>query len=113
VDDESLLDALHNETSRKILQYTSEIERSADELAELIDVTPTTVYRKLDVLESNDLVAESLQLDRDGNHYSVYHATIDHVDVDISEERLRVEVSRNEAAADTFTRMWEGVRGDR
>lgn len=113
MDNESLLDALHNDTSRKILQYTSETERSADELAELIDVTPTTVYRKLEQLKSNDLVSESLQLDRDGNHYRLYLATIDHVDVDISEERVQVEVSRNEAAADTFTRLWEEVRGDR
>lgn len=106
-----MLEALHNETSRQILQYTSETERSAEELAELIGVTPTTVYRKLEDLKANDLLLERIVPDQAGNHYRVYRAAIDRVEVDVSEEDTRVEVSRNEAAADAFTRMWEAVRG--
>lgn len=113
MDEQALLDALQNETSRKILQYTSETERSAENLAELIGVTPTTVYRKLENLKANDLVVESLALDMDGNHYHEYRAAIDRVEVDVSGEAVEVEVRRNEAAADAFTRMWERVRGDR
>lgn len=112
MDEQSLLDALHNETSRKILQYTSETERSAEELADRIGVTQTTVYRKLEQLRADDLVTEQLSLDRDGNHYRVYRAAIDRVEMEVTEADLHVEVSRNEEAADTFTRMWEEVRGD-
>lgn len=112
MDEQSVLDALQNETSRKILQYTSETERSADELADLIGVTPTTVYRKLEDLKANDLLLERLVPDENGNHYRTYRAAIDRVEVDVSGEAMRVDVSRNEAAADAFTRMWETVRGD-
>lgn len=113
MDEQSLLDAVHNDTSRQILTYTSETERSAEELAELIDVTQTTIYRKLEELVENDLVLERIHVDSSGDHYHEYRAAIDEVHVRILGEEVQVEVSRNEEAADTFTRVWESIRGDR
>jgi hypothetical protein len=42
-----------------------------------------------------------------------YRAAIDEVHVRILGEDVQVEVSRNEEAADTVTRVWESIRGDR
>lgn len=110
MDRDTLFAALEDTTSRAILAHTSETERSAQDLADLIDVSLTTVYRRLDRLEDNDLVREGLQLDRDGNHRRVYRATISRIEVDISDDEIRTRVEWHEDMADRFARIWDEIR---
>lgn len=77
-----------------------------------MDVSETTVYRRLETLKEHGLVHESIRVEKDGNHRRVYRATIKHVEVDITNEEVTARVEWEEDAADRFTRLWEGLRGD-
>lgn len=112
MDQDAIFAALDDRTSRNILTQTSETERSAEELAEVIDVSETTVYRRLETLKERGLVQESLRIEKDGNHRRVYRATIKHIEVDITNEEVKTRIEWDEDAADRFTRLWEGLRGD-
>lgn len=110
VNETALFGALESETTRAILAHTSEQARSANELAELIDVSLTTIYRRLEQLTEEDLVHETLQLDRSGDHYKVYRAKIRRVNVAIDDDEVYTHVEWREDMADRFTRIWEEIR---
>lgn len=113
LDEGALFGALEDETTRKILAYTAEEARSAKDLDEQINVTQTTIYRRLEQLSEDGLVEDSLELDESGNHYKTYQSTISHVEVDIESDGITASVEWREEISERFTRIWEQIRGDR
>lgn len=112
MDRDALFAALDDRTSREILAQTSETDRSAQELAEAIGVSETTVYRRLETLKEHDLVHERIRIDKEGNHRRVYRTTLNQIEVDITNGQISTRVEWDEDMADRFTRLWEGIRGD-
>lgn len=109
VDEATLFGALENDTSRAILAHTSNEALSANELADRIDVSLTTIYRKLEQLTADNLVQDMLQLDQSGDHYRVYRTRLKRINVVIDEE-VQTHVEWREDMADRFTRIWEEIR---
>lgn len=107
-----IFEALADETAAAILAETTERERSADELAERVDASPSTVYRRVDRLVERGLLIERLQLDRDGNHYHVYRAALKRVEARLEGGTIETYVERREDEVDRFVRLWEDIRGD-
>lgn len=112
MDHKEIFEALADDVSAAILTSASEEERSADELAEIVDASSSTVYRRLETLVDRGLLTEGLQLDRHGNHYHVYRTTIKRIEVELENETVETNVERREDAVDRFVRVWEGIRGD-
>lgn len=110
MDQDALFDALHDDVSRSILEFTAENERTVEELADLIDVSESTIYRHVGRLSEHDLLAEGLELDEAGHHRRVYRTAISHIEIDIEEEAIRTRVEWREDMADRFTRIWEELR---
>lgn len=96
-----------------VLTRTTEQERSADELADLVDASESTVRRRIEHLVDEGLLIERLQLDRQGNHYHVYRAAIERVEARLENETIDVHVEHREDGVDRFVRLWEDMRGDR
>nr|WP_303647606.1 winged helix-turn-helix domain-containing protein [Haloarchaeobius amylolyticus] len=106
-----MLALLHDEYARAILTATSTAPMSATELADTCEMSPPTVYRRVERLQECGLLAEETQVEESGHHYAVYHATVDHVTVSFDDGDVTVEVAREEeAVADRFTRLYEGMR---
>lgn len=101
---------LADDCARTILEETAAQPLSAEELADRCDVSPPTVYRRLDDLRENDLVSERTRPDEDGHHYKVYAAALDRVVVDLSEEGFALRLARRERMADRFTKFIEDMR---
>jgi len=102
---------LDDEYARAILAATSEEACSADELAERIDASPPTVYRRLDRLREHDLVDARQELDPDGHHYEVFSARLARVNVELEDGEYSVSIERRERdAADRFTELFEGLQ---
>lgn len=101
---------LADECARTILAETATEPMSADALSERCDVSPQTVYRRLDDLKEHDLVTEQTQLDADGHHRKVYSATLDQVVVDLSTDGFELQLTRRERMADQFTQFIEEMR---
>ncbi len=95
-----------------ILEHTTEQARSADDLADVLERSPSTVYRRIETLVDKGLLTEQLQLDRQGNHYHVYRAAITLVEARIEHGTIETHIERREDGVDRFVRLWEDMRGE-
>lgn len=111
-DPDELFDALGDEYVRKILAETSREPLSAKQLSDRCEMSVSTVYRRADAMTELGLLEERTHVDVDGHHHSEYAPAVDHLDVDIDDGALHVEVSPREDAADRLTRVWEEIRRD-
>lgn len=107
----TILSILDDEYARAILTHTSVEPMSASTLSEHCDASLPTIYRRLDRLTEYQLVTEETELAPDGNHYSVYSANLEALELTLEDGEFDLELSyREEDVADRFTRMWEGIR---
>jgi predicted transcriptional regulator len=111
-DPDEVFELLGDEYVRDILAATSREPLSAKELSDRCDMSVSTVYRRAEALIEQGLLAERTHIDSDGHHRSEYEAAVDHLDVDLSDGALVVELQRSEDAVDRFTRVWEDIRRD-
>ena len=71
-----------------------------------------TVYRRIERLETFDLLVERTEIDTTGgHHHSVYEANLEHIGIDLANGDFDVRVRLREDAADRFSRMWQEMRG--
>ncbi|WP_049971078.1 winged helix-turn-helix domain-containing protein [Haladaptatus cibarius] len=103
---------LDDEYARAILTKTSERPMSAQTLSTECDASLPTIYRRLNDLEACNLIEKFTRPEPDGNHRSMYESTVGHVEIDIEEGVLDVEMTKREDVADRFTRVWSDMRGD-
>ena len=110
-DPSELLALLNDEYARAILTETSVEPMSASTLSDRCDASLPTIYRRLERLRECELISEHTELAPDGNHYSVYEARLERLEVTLDDGDLTLEVRRrDEDVADKFTRLWEGMR---
>lgn len=98
---------LDDATARCILLATRDEPMSAERLAERCDVSPTTVYRRIEDLRELGLVAERTRPDADGHHFTVYRATLDRIVVDVTDDGFELSVERREGMSGRFARLVE------
>jgi DNA-binding transcriptional ArsR family regulator len=83
VDDEAevqtVLDALHDDDCRAVLDATAAESLSASELSSVCDLPLSTTYRKLDALTEAGLLEERTRLHPDGKHASEYRRVVEDV----------------------------------
>lgn len=106
----AVAELLADDCAQTILAETTTEPKSAEELSEACDVSPQTVYRRLDDLQEYDLVTEELRPDAEGHHYKVYAATLDQVVVDLTPDGLDLRLTRRDRMADRFTHFIEEMR---
>ena len=107
----TVLAVLDDEYARDILTQTSVESMSASTLSDRCDASLPTIYRRLERLEECQLVTEETELAPDGNHYSVYSANLEGLELSLEDGSFELEITyADEDVADTFTRMWEGMR---
>lgn len=98
---------LDDDYARDILAVASERKCSAKELAEAVDASLPTVYRRVDDLVDAGLLVEETELRSDGNHHSVYVTTLSRVELELSEGTFEMQLERKTDVADRFTDMFE------
>jgi len=106
-----VLDALGDEAAQSIVAALSE-PMTASELSEECDIPLSTTYRKLELLTEADLLDESTEIRRDGQHTTRYALAFDEVTVSLTESReLTVDISHAEREADErLAELWSSVR---
>ncbi|MBB6646416.1 helix-turn-helix domain-containing protein [Halobellus ruber] len=115
----AVLDVLSDEYAREILAATSVKPMSAQQLAEACEMSEPTVYRRIERLREYDLLGERTEIRDDGNHHSVYTATLSELSVELDEGTFEATVQRRDTAsfpgqqeddtADRFASMWENL----
>lgn len=109
----SIASLLADECTQTILSETVTEPMSADELSQICEASPQTVYRRLDDLLEYDLVEEELQPDSEGHHYKIYTATLDSADFTLGPDGFELSISHRDRMADRFTQFVDEVRDRR
>lgn len=105
----AVADVLADDVASGILVETYEDARSAHELADALDTSPPTVYRRLETLREHDLLVASTRPDPDGHHTDVYRANVDRVVVHLDADGFTVDVNHPTSMADRFTSIIEDM----
>lgn len=109
-DPADVLSLLGDEYVREILVATSESPKSAKELSEELDIALSTAYDRTERMVGHRLLVERTRIMEDGSHHSVYEVNVDHLDIDIGDGELDVQVQTRESAAERFTNIWNDIR---
>lgn len=92
VDAERILQLLADSYARQILQRLAESPQSAATLAEQLDCSRATVYRRLNRLEQVGLVTSDLMIDADGHHRRTYATCTEALTVSVCSEGIEAEI---------------------
>lgn len=106
---EEVLDTIGDEKARDVLAAISEESRSAKELGEALDMSLPTVYRRIEMLEENNLVRSSTYVAEDGNHYDVYESNFDSTVIRLEDDEYDVRIYRKENVPDRFANLWDDL----
>lgn len=109
---EEILDALGDPEARRILAAINPEALSAKEIGERLDLSLPTVYRRLDMLESSDLVVARTLIAENGNHYKVFECNFESTVITLEDTEFNAEVRHSETVPDRFSSLWEEFGGN-
>jgi predicted transcriptional regulator len=103
---ETLAGFIEDDTARTILAETSSQPMTVNELADHVDASRPTIYRRIDQLEEYDLLTASIR--PTGSHQEkVYRATFDRLILSLEDGTYSYQIERTERMADRLTRFIE------
>lgn len=105
-----ILELLGYDYVREILVATSQEPMSAKDLGDELGADLSTIYRHTENMAEHNLLTEKTRISEDGSHHSVYVANVDHIDIDIDNDKLTVDITVRESPAERFTRVWDDIR---
>jgi len=108
----NIFDVFGDELARRILVYADRRAVSADELADRLDASSPTIYRRLNALADYDLVNEEVQVDGDDHHYRTYETALEEITFAIDEDGYTVEIQIQEGLGDQFVDFWSDLGSD-
>jgi len=91
IDAEAALRLLSDDHARRVLDELDEEPLSARELAERLESSRATVYRRLNSLESAGLVRSSIDVRAGGHHRRRYRIAVDRVRLGFGDGGVTVE----------------------
>jgi len=86
VDGRRVLDLLSDDDTRRLLATLTAEPLPARRLAEKLDVSRATVYRRLNRLETAGLVESRLTYHEDGHHRKRFRPSFDHVELQLTDD---------------------------
>ena len=106
---ETVFELLASEEARRILALTAEEPHSAEELAERVDASLPTIYRRVNAMEEFDLLRAETRIDPDGNHYRTFETDVERISLVVEDDGIGVEVERPRDVVDRFGAFWEDL----
>lgn len=106
---ETLARFFEDETARTILAETSSQPMTVNELANYLEASKPTIYRRIEQLEEHDLVTASIQPVEDGPQEKVFRATFDRLIIELEEGTYSYQLKRTERMADRLSRFIEDL----
>jgi Fe2+ or Zn2+ uptake regulation protein len=100
-----------SERARQILVLASVEAVSAEEIADRLDTSLPTVYRRVNAMVEYDLLEEDTQVDADGHHYATYETKLQELCVEIEEGGFTIDIEYRRDLVDKFGDFW-GDLGD-
>lgn len=109
----NLLDVFGDSVARATLILAREQPRTVPELADQLNVSDPTVYRRTDALVESNLLKEHQQIDRNGNRQTAYETILDEVTFKIDDDGYTVDIQVRQDLADDFEALWGDLEQSR
>ncbi len=106
---EEILDTIGDEHARTVLASISREPGSAKELAARLELSQPTIYRRLDLLEKNDLIKHQTLVADDGNHYKEFRCNFNSTVISLEDDEYDVRIYREENLPDRFSSLWDDL----
>jgi predicted transcriptional regulator len=108
---EEILDTIGDEKARDILAAITEDPRSAKELGDTLEMSLPTVYRRIELLQEQDLIKSRTYVADDGNHYDVYESNFDSTVIRLEDDtgEYDIRIYRKENVPDRFASLWDDL----
>lgn len=106
---EEVLDLFGDAHVRRILLLTSDAPMSATALADELDVSRPTVYRRVNILVEYGLLREHVEVNLDGHHYRTFETVVNEITFSIRDGRFGVTVGMEESLVDRFDGFLGGL----
>lgn len=106
---EKLLDLFGDEHVRRILLLTSDTPMSAAALADELDVSRPTVYRRVNDLVRYGILRENVEMDLDGHHHKTFELALREIAFRIDDGQLGITVEMDETLVDKFDGFLSGL----
>ena len=111
-DPETVFDVLGSEEVRRILAVANVEPMSVPELADGLDVSEPTLYRRINVCQEYDLLIESTRVDEDGNHYKVYETALERVCFELDGGGFEVDLRLRRGLVEQSEDAWDDIAGE-
>lgn len=102
----NLLDILGDDLSRRVLIAADDSPVPASQLIDRLEVSPPTVYRRIDTLVEHGFLVEHRRRDSDGNHYRTFETTLDRIEIELTAEGYEISVEHRQDLDDRFDTFW-------
>jgi DNA-binding transcriptional ArsR family regulator len=106
---EDILDTIGDRRARHVLASIAHEPRSAKEIAEELDLSLPTVYRRIEELEDYELVEGRTEIATDGNHYRVFECAFDSTVISLDDGEYEVQIFREGNVPDRFADLWDDL----
>jgi DNA-binding Lrp family transcriptional regulator len=111
---EAILNTFGDRRARHVLATVGREPRSAKDIAEELDLSLPTVYRRIEDLQDHDLVVDRTEIADDGNHYRIFESNFESTVISLDGGEYEVRVFRQGKVPDRFARLWDDLsRGSR
>lgn len=108
-----VFDLLGDEYARNILAHANHEPMTALELADACDAHHSTIYRRIEQLQSFDLLDEQVRVDPDGHHATTYTTRLERISVRLRGSNYDVDLRVRDDPADRMAHMWREIRGEK
>lgn len=105
----TVLDVFADSVARNTLVVANIQPVSANQLAETLDVSPPTIYRRIDPLVEANLLKERQRVDPDGNQHKEYETVLEEVTVAIENDGYTVDIQVDRDLTDDFEAFWSDI----
>lgn len=108
-DPATVFDLFGDSVVRRILVVASDAPVSANELVDRLDVSPPTVYRRINELLEHEFLAERRRIDEDGNQYRVFETTLRRIEFRVEDGGYDVDIGMRRDITDRFEAFWSDL----
>lgn len=105
----NILDVFGDPIARATLVIASDHPVTAKELADQLDVSDPTIYRRVNPLVDTNLLQEHQRIDKNGNQPNTYETVLEEVTFTINASGYTVDIQFRQDLADDFESMWSDL----
>lgn len=106
----NILDVFGDSMARATLVLANGNPVSVKEIAEQLDVSNPTIYRRIDPLVDANLLKEHRRIDQDGNQHKVYETILEEATFKLDGDSYTIDIQVDQDLTDEFESIWSDLK---